>query len=121
MDFLIDDQPTYTKIGDLITPLGWMLPSEHQKAVNRFLLIESADFPGNRRSIYVCPECGELGCGAVSAVIEKVENQIIWRDFGYQNNYEPNIFFDDYKNFGPFAFDVDEYTKILRQAEPLNS
>src|SRR5829696_1033621 len=31
--------------------------------------------------IYVCSECGDLGCGAVSMVVERNDAHVIWRDF----------------------------------------
>jgi hypothetical protein len=39
--------------------------------------------------MYVCAECGDLGCGAVTAAVEVGDDKVVWRDFGYQNNYEP--------------------------------
>jgi hypothetical protein len=38
--------------------------SETLKAVDRLLLMSDADFPNDRRSLFVCAECGDLGCGA---------------------------------------------------------
>src|SRR5215204_5050187 len=116
LDFVIDGESLYDKLGDVISPFGWFLPEQDQIEVNRFLLIEQANFSEGRRSIYVCPECGDLGCGAVSAVIEQVGNRIVWRDFGYQNNYDGNVLFDDYRELGPFAFDADEYTSAFKSA-----
>jgi hypothetical protein len=80
-----------------------------------WLLNEPADFPNDRRSLYVCPECGDLGCGALSAVIENVDNQIIWRDFGYQNNYEDIVHLDSYRDIGPFVFEAAEYESVIRR------
>ncbi len=113
LDFIVDGESFYEKLGDVISPLGWGSPEHNKIAMNRFLLLEPADFPADRRSIYVCPECGDLGCGAVSAVIEKVENHIVWRDFGYENNYDESVLFDDYRDVGPYIFDAGEYTMRL--------
>jgi hypothetical protein len=44
---------------------------------------------GGRTAMYVCAECGDLGCGAVTAVVEVDGDKIVWREFGYQNDYEP--------------------------------
>lgn len=58
--------------------------------------------------MYVCAECGDLGCGAVTAAVDVGDDKVIWRDFGYQNNYEP---FDQdaiFTGVGPFVFDRDE-------------
>jgi hypothetical protein len=108
---------------DLISPLGWFLPEHHQKAVDKLLLEQPADFPDGRRSIFVCAECGDLGCGALSAIVEKDGNRIVWRDFLYQNDYDPDIQYgggDDYSNLGPFSFDVDQYAEAIGAAITLN-
>ncbi len=66
--------------------------------------------------MYVCPECGDLGCGAISAVIEQVEDKIIWRDFGYQNNYLDEIIFDDYESINTIVFNKVEYENAIKSA-----
>ena len=32
-------------------------------------------------AIYVCPICGDLECGAITARIEREADEIVWRDF----------------------------------------
>jgi len=61
---------------------------ESLRAANILLLIENADRPHDRRSLFICSECGDLGCGATSCVIVKEGNAIVWKEFGLQNNYE---------------------------------
>ncbi len=62
----------------------------------------------------------DLGCGAISVGIEKTGDKIVWRDFGYENDYDENAFFDDYRTFGPFAFDAEEYFSVMNQAADEN-
>lgn len=117
LDFIVDGQPLSVKIGgDLASCLGWFAPEENRKAARRLLLEEPSDFPNNRRSLYVCPECGDLGCGAVSAFIEQAGANIIWRDFGYQNNYDNEVIFGEYKNINPIVFERADYDRIIRGA-----
>jgi hypothetical protein len=113
LDFLIDGRSLYEELGDLISPLGWGALSEQQKAVDRFLLVAPADLPNNRRSIYVCPECGDLGCGAVSAVVERVGDKVVWRDFADENDYDEEMF-SPRDHIGPFEFDADEYFRFSK-------
>lgn len=123
LDFEIDGQSFYDLLHlDLISPLGWFLPEHHQKAVATLILEAPADFPDGRRSILVCGECGDLGCGALSAFVEREGDRIVWRDFLYQNNYDPDIQYggDDYRNLGPFSFDFDQYTEAIGAATTLN-
>jgi len=100
----------------MVSCLGWFVPEENAKAARRLLLEEAADLPDNRRTLYVCPECGDIGCGAVSLVVERVEDKIIWRDFGYENNYEEVVRTEGYENVGPFVFDRAEYEEAIKKA-----
>src|SRR5688572_10905102 len=92
LDFVVDGEPLSKRIaGDLASCLGWFRPEENAMAIRRLLLEQPADLPNNRRSIYVCPECGDLGCGAVSVVVELAGDLVIWRDFGFQCDYEDEV------------------------------
>lgn len=120
LDIVIDGKSMYDRLGDLISPLGWLAIEETQKIIGSFLLKGPSDFPNNRRSIYVCPECADLGCGALSAVIEKDGDVILWRDFGYENDYEDTVHFENYAQLGPYRFKFDEYENALSQAKVMN-
>ena len=114
---MVDGEPLSKRIaGDLASCLGWFVPEENAKAVRRLLLEEPADLPNDRRSLYVCPECGDLGCGAVSVVIEAAGDQIIWRDFGFENNYEDQVVFIGCAGVGPLVFNKSEYEAVIRSA-----
>ena len=116
LDFIIDGLPLSEKIGgDLASCLGWFVPEENTKAVGRLLLKEPADLPNNRRSLYVCAECGELDCGAITAVIERSGDNIIWRDFGFQSNSDMTTPIRDYGDIS-FAFDRAQYNEALKGA-----
>ena len=121
LDFIVEGQSLSAVVGDQISCLGWFVADENAKAVRRLLLEDPADLPDNRRSLYVCPECGDVGCGVVSLVIERVDNKIIWRDFGYENNYEGVVRVEGFEEIGPFVFDADEYEKVIKQAIDLSS
>ena len=84
--------------------------------VKRLLLEENANLPNDRRSLFVCSECGDLGCGAITAVISKREKTITWGNFGYENTYEDKIGLDDYSAVGPFTFNIAVYESTLHQA-----
>ncbi len=117
LDFVVDGQPLTEKIrGDFASCLGWFVPEENAKAARRLLLKEPADLPNNRHTMYVCPECGDIGCGAVSFVVDQVEDKIIWRNFGYENNYEEVIHTEGYEDVGPFVFNRDEYEQAIKKA-----
>ena len=90
-------------------------PDIYKPAVERLLLQLEPDLPDDRYSIYVCAECGDIGCGAVSVRIEQTDNQIVWRDFAYQNNYDDSMTYspDSFSKVDPSVFDLAEYRQLL--------
>jgi hypothetical protein len=90
-----------------------------EKAVGRLLLNERADLPNDRRSFFVCSECGDLGCGAITAVVERKGETITWKTFGYENTYEDKIMLDAYSSVGPFTFTATAYEAALVKAMDL--
>jgi hypothetical protein len=124
LDFVVDGVCLYERIGrrsDLISTL-WKDPpmsrEEQDKAIRRLLTLDTGDLPNGRVSLYVCPECGDLGCGVISALINVADNQITWRDFGYENNYEENVERDSYSSVGPFHFNRSDYQATLNLKLP---
>src|SRR5579883_2027141 len=67
------------------------VPSETLNAVDRLLLKSEADLPNGRRSLFVCSECGDLGCGVITISVERAVDTMVWSDFGYENNYENQV------------------------------
>ena len=115
LDFVVDGQSLSEMIGsDLASCLGWFAPAENAKAIDRLLLQAPADLLNNRRSLYVCPECGELDCGAVTAVIERSGDEIIWRDFGLQNTFDEVI--TPINEDLSFSFDRAQYNQALKSS-----
>ena len=121
IDFKIDG----SSIGERLGMLGYDLVSvltrefvvgERFKAAQRLLLLEPADCPNGRSTLYVCAECGDLGCGAVTVLVERVDSKISWRDFDYENNYEPKFNDDKLSSLGLFEFDADQYCETIRSA-----
>lgn len=62
--------------------------------------------------LYVCADCGDLGCGALTAQISFSENSVVWSDFAYENASET---FEKYPNIGPFEFDKASYMNALEE------
>lgn len=118
LDFVVDGQSLYELLGrqfDTVSCLAsWPNTEEFRKAMNRLLLREEADFLNNRRSLYICGECGGLDCGAVSLVIEEKENVIVWRSFGYENTYEDAL--HEVEGVTSFTFDKAQYTQTIEKS-----
>jgi hypothetical protein len=73
LDFVVDGDSLYDLLGrDNITPLGWGTPQQQRDAFLQ-LLGEAPPTVEDRTALYVCAECGDLYCGAVTATIEADE------------------------------------------------
>jgi hypothetical protein len=116
VDFIVDDRPLLFQLSDLdaVSPLASDVPPAIFTAQVRSLLLETdAPLPGGRYVIYGCPECADLGCGAVTAVIEKEGDDFIWRDFAWQTQEEADLELNGYHGIGPFRFAGAEYRAAL--------
>lgn len=119
LDFLIDGQSLWEKLGkpEMVSVLCREYATEETvRAINRLLLAEGADFPNERRSLFICAECAELGCGAITAIVWKEGETVTWEDFGYENTYEENVRRDEYAAVGPFTFNAVSYERTLEEA-----
>jgi len=62
----------------------WLAPEVDERSAQRLLLADPPD-PDGRVAIYVCPECADIYCGAITAVIEKEGEKTVWRDVAHSN------------------------------------
>lgn len=117
LDLLIDGQSLWEKVGRAEDTVSIFCREyalyESIKAVNRLLLTDEADFPNNRRSLFICAECGERACGAITALVQNEDGALVWSDFGFENTYENDIQLEKYKGLGPFAFDPESYSHAM--------
>jgi len=121
LDFVVDGR----SLGELIKArkrdivsflIADFAESETARGVRRLLLQEPADLPNNRRSLYICPECGDLGCGAVTVEVIDTGDSFRWQRFGYENTWEDKLDFSCFENVGPFAFEKSSYQLELNMA-----
>ncbi len=87
VDFVVDGRPLLYRLSDLdaVSPLAADVPPSLFTAQVRGLLLETgAPLPDGRYVVYGCPECEDLACGAVTAVIERDGDDVVWRDFAWQ-------------------------------------
>jgi hypothetical protein len=93
---------------DYITLFGWGTDQEYDRHVlNVFRLKEKSQLDSGRVMIYVCPECGDIDCGAITATIKDFGDRIIWTDFGYETNYGGLT--ETYDNVKPIEFERSSY------------
>ncbi|WP_333773259.1 oxidoreductase [Streptomyces sp. IBSBF 3136] len=116
VDFVVDGRPLLFQLSDLdaVSPLASDVPPAVFTAQVRCLLLEAAaPLPDGRFVIYGCPECADLGCGAVTAVIERDGDDYIWRDFAWQTDDHVDLVRNGYHGTGPFRFDGPGYRAAL--------
>lgn len=100
---------------DLIGTFGWAENKAYESAqLDQFLGLKATELKSGRTSFYVCPMCADIGCGAITALIEVTDTSVIWKDFGYEtDDSEPEL--EAYKHIGPFVFEKTAYTNTLEK------
>ncbi|MGX1507689.1 UNVERIFIED_CONTAM: hypothetical protein RKD43_006314 [Streptomyces graminofaciens] len=120
-DFIVDGRPLLHRLSDLdaVSPLASDIPpavfTDH---LRRLLLEAEAPLSDGRYVIYGCPECEGLECGAVTAVIERDGDDVVWRDFAWQTEGTADLELNGYHGIGPFRFRGEEYRAALEQLLP---
>ncbi|MFD9791017.1 oxidoreductase [Streptomyces sp. NPDC059070] len=118
MDFVVDGRPLLLQLADLdaVSPLAADVPPAILSAQVSSLLLESEPpLADGRYVVYACPECEDLACGAVTAVIERSGDDIVWRDFAWQTEPALDLERDGYHGIGPFRFRAEEYRAALER------
>ena len=105
-----------TVVSDLVSVLvpGWPGGFLDRQA-RRLLGQEPAELDDGRLALYVCPECGDLGCGAVTVTVRRTANEVVWADPGWQTDYDPDIDAEGLTGLGPFRFERRQYDAVLTQ------
>jgi hypothetical protein len=104
---------------------GWLRVTEaHDRLRRQLLLEERSGLDTERYQLYICPECGDIGCGAITAVIEQPGDSFVWRDFAmYEKDWQfddddPLFDLSDCESIGPFRFDKEQYREALLNPPP---
>jgi hypothetical protein len=95
LDFVIDGESLSARMsasGDLVTPLNRAWLPTVPDAIDE--LLGRRPSPGlavSRVALLVCGDCGDLGCGAVTASVHMDADSVRWADFLWENSYsEPS-------------------------------
>jgi hypothetical protein len=76
-------------VRDFISPFGWMEHKSEAEFARMLLLTRPSPLASpSRVPLYVCPECADLGCGAVTACVVRYDDRYAWKDFALEYNYE---------------------------------
>jgi hypothetical protein len=117
-DFIIDGQSLLailTREGnvghtDFMGCFVFASPKFNHENKELLLLKQKANLESGRVALYVCPECGDIGCGALTAFVSQNPCGYIWHDFAYENGYEAP---EKINNAGPFIFESQSYEKAI--------
>jgi hypothetical protein len=121
IDFLVNGQSLNEMLGvarlDLVGRFSPETQKWNQESAEVFLNTKEPDLDNGRIILYVCPECGDIGCGAITLKIVKSETEYTWSEFGYENDYDPEMTdLDSYRHIGPFKFSIENYHQIVEKA-----
>lgn len=114
-DFLVDGRSLADLLGaaqrDLVGRLDRDRRDWNAESV-RVLTGDAAPDFENRVLLFVCPECADLGCGAITATLHLKDETITWSDFKHENNYDDSMT-TSFPEVGPIAFALESYRRIL--------
>jgi hypothetical protein len=112
LDFVVSSRSLKSVLGlenaDYVTLIGYGTNKEFAKQIlNIFRLKEKSYLSTGRVMIYACPECSDIDCGAITAVILDLGSKIAWKDFWYETGYGGVT--ERYSNIEPIEFDRQSY------------
>ncbi|MCK1734571.1 hypothetical protein IVA79_11535 [Bradyrhizobium sp. 138] len=81
--------------------------------VARLLTSDIPNGGSKRVALFVCPECGDVACGAITARVSRNDDIVQWSGFAYENGYESEAALSD---VGPYAFNWAAYLNEIEQA-----
>jgi len=88
---------------------------EENRKIGRLLLgaslVDAQD--DERILLYICPECGDIGCGSFAVKVYVHASEVVWSDFSYLNGYEPA---SPVAGIGPFRFLRIDYAAVVARA-----
>jgi hypothetical protein len=106
---------------DMASVLWLSAGSELGLEVDRLQGRAASPLDDGRFPLYVCPECGDLGCGALTAVVAITSDQVFWRDLGWQVNYPDEVDVEDLDGVGPFVFQRGQYEEAFAAVPVLDA
>jgi hypothetical protein len=127
LDFVVDGRSLYNTLS-VSGLVGWLAywpewinpPSIGELLPEGSSELQSVGIGSGQRLLYVCPECGDLQCGATTAVIIGEGDRIVWKDFAELFWDADGLVFETkgFEHIGPFYFDRRQYTDALRNPPP---
>ncbi len=116
LDFSIDGRSLHDILepGDLIGCLGWLSLKQEQQIIQQLLMKAPSELGENTSLIYVCPECGDISCGAIGVTITKTVVHVVWSNF-YEVRTPDWLDYDIFAHIQPVYFNKTLYWQTLNQ------
>ncbi|HIP77519.1 MAG TPA: hypothetical protein EYH07_03530 [Kiloniellaceae bacterium] len=115
LDFVVSGRSLYGELrrrgDDYVSCLGWLADPQDDHARARLLLERPGDLPSGRVALYICPQCGDLGCGTVSVAVVRDDDGFVWQDFGYES--DNGEAFTPLERLGPYRFEAEAYEDAI--------
>ena len=120
VDFLIDGEGLLARLvkadgghSDFMGCFVHGFPEQNQRKLALLAGQAPPETDEGRVLLYVCPECGDTGCGAYAAKVRVGAEVVEWSDFAYENGYEPA---KRLPGLGPFVFILHEYKNVIARS-----
>lgn len=98
-----------------IDSLSWRIDNAYKRSlVKQFLNEEkNSELDSERIMLFVCSECGDIGCGGTTFKLIETDTEIIWTEFGDED--WDGVDLSEYKHIGSFTFEKVEYKKVFNE------
>ncbi|MCK7591633.1 hypothetical protein M0G43_13680 [Subsaxibacter sp. CAU 1640] len=74
---------------DTIPVFGFYGQTNYElETIMEFMLEKDSDLDSERIKLFICRECGDVGCGAITVEIEKTDKTFKWNSFMWENGFE---------------------------------
>lgn len=117
LDFVVDGESLYERHdADFVGCLGWLPQKQDDAAAARLLRREPPDVDG-RVSLYICPEDADPYCGMITAVVERIRSEVVWRSMALSGfdwhkgrwTHQEEAF----QSWPDFKFDANRYWRVI--------
>jgi len=90
----------------LMGVFGWQDAKIERRFAFQLLRREPSELPSGRVPLYICGECGDLGCGCIAVLVTELEECVIWSSFSNDN---PLLHADTSDELAPSFPDVRDH------------
>lgn len=123
LEFYVSGVSMKTRLGleeaDLITVFLFGISEQAlQDQINIYRRKATSGVADGRIMLYVCPECGDLDCGAVMMTIRREGDKIIWSDFAFETGH--GGISERITEVDSLAFDKSNYFAVFQEIAMIN-